>query len=72
MLRVLYYLCKKSGKISAKNGGGLILHHGRILRIVRYATVVSKIAPYTRRAHIAPDVARSAPPIVKATRGAKL
>ena len=36
MLRILYYLCTKSGKISAKKGGGLILRHGRIIRILRY------------------------------------
>ena len=36
MLRILYYLCKKSGKISAKKGGGLILHHGRTLHVLRY------------------------------------
>ena len=32
MLRILYYLCTKSGKISAKKGGGLTLRHGRTLR----------------------------------------
>ena len=36
MLRILYYLCTKSGKISAKKGGGLTLRHGRTLRILRY------------------------------------
>ena len=38
MLRILYYLCKKSGKISTKKGGGLIIRHGRIIRILRYYT----------------------------------
>ena len=33
MLRIL---CTKSGKISAKKGGGLTLRHGRTLRILRY------------------------------------
>ena len=37
MLRILYYLCTKSGKISAKKGGGLTLRHGRTLRILRYS-----------------------------------
>ena len=36
MLRILYYLCTKSGKISAKKGGGLTSRHGRTLRILRY------------------------------------
>ena len=36
MLRLLYYRYKKSGKISTKKGGGLIIRHGRILRILRY------------------------------------
>ena len=33
MLRLLY---KKSGKISTKRRGGLIIRHGRIIRILRY------------------------------------
>ena len=33
MLRILYYLCKK---FSTKKGGGLIIRHGRIIRILRY------------------------------------
>ena len=36
MLRILYYLCTKSGKISAKKGGGLTLRHVRTLRNLRY------------------------------------
>ena len=39
MLRLLYYLYKKSGKISTKKGGGLIIRHGRIIRILRYCHV---------------------------------
>ena len=39
MLRILYYLCKKLGKISTKKGGGLILRHGRILHILRYTRI---------------------------------
>ena len=35
MLRLLYYRYKKSGKISTKKGGGLIIRHGRIIRILR-------------------------------------
>ena len=33
MLRLLYYHYKKSGKISTKKGGGLIIRHGRIIRM---------------------------------------
>ena len=40
MLRILYYLCKKSGKISTKKGGGLIMRHGRIIHILRYCRAV--------------------------------
>ena len=36
MLRLLYYRYKKSGKISTKRGGGLIIRHGHIIRILRY------------------------------------
>ena len=36
MLHLLYYRYKKSGKISTKKGGGLIIRHGRIIRILRY------------------------------------
>ena len=36
MLSLLYYRYKKSGKISRKKGGGLIIRHGRIIRILRY------------------------------------
>ena len=36
MLRLLYYLYKKSVKISTKKGCGLIIRHGRIIRILRY------------------------------------
>ena len=39
MLRILYYLCKKSGKISTKKGGGLIIRHGHIIRILRYVYI---------------------------------
>ena len=45
MLRILYYLCTKSGKISAKKGGGLTLRHGRTLRILRYKYLVYKSHP---------------------------
>ena len=37
------YLCKKLGKISVKRGGGLILRHGRILRILRYTPYVAML-----------------------------
>ena len=33
MLRLLY---KKTGKISTKKGGGRLIRHGRIIRILRY------------------------------------
>ena len=36
MLRLLYYRYKKLGKISTRKGGGLIIRHGRIIRILRY------------------------------------
>ena len=36
MLHLPYYRYKKSGKISTKKGGGLIIRHGRIIRILRY------------------------------------
>ena len=36
MLRILYYRDTYNRAISAKKGGGLILHHGRIIRILRY------------------------------------
>ena len=44
MLRILYYLCTKSGKISAKKGGGLTLRHGRTLRILRYIRILTATA----------------------------
>ena len=34
--RMLSLFYKKSGKISTKKGGGLIIRHGRIIRILRY------------------------------------
>ena len=39
MLRLLYYRYKKSGKISTKKGGGLIIRHGRIIHILRYMSI---------------------------------
>ena len=35
MLRILHYLCTKSGKISTRKGGGLILRPRCILRILQ-------------------------------------
>ena len=40
MLRLLYYHYKKSGKISTKKGGGLIICHGRIIRILQYTKYI--------------------------------
>ena len=40
--RMLRNLCMKSGKISTKKGGGLIIRHGRILRIRMLAHVNSR------------------------------
>ena len=39
MLRLLYYRYKKSGKISTKKGGGVIIRHGRIIRILWYTNL---------------------------------
>ena len=43
MLSIHYYLCTKSGKISMKKGGGLILRHGCVIRILRYIIIVNHI-----------------------------
>ena len=48
-------LCKKLGKISTKKGGGLIIRHGRIIRILRYMSVTvseKRVKNYKRFFHV--------------------
>ena len=46
MLRLLYYRYKKSGKIRTKKGGGLIIRHGRIIRILRHHVLYGNVVIY--------------------------